>query len=68
MVSVDVKHHVYLLADSVGAQWADKECPFSGETSVGNLEEGAGKRCSECALPELLMSLKWMGSEGRTQI
>ena len=35
-------------ADRVGGQQCvDKECPFSGVTSSGNLEEGAGKRCSE---------------------
>ena len=28
---------------------ADKECPFSGVTKSGSLEEDAGKRCSECA-------------------
>ena len=53
MVSVDVKHHVYLLtegADRVAGQLrGDKECPFSGVTKSGSLEEGAGKRCSECA-------------------
>ena len=59
MVSVDVKHHVYLLtegADRVGGQLrGDKECPFSGVTKSGGvwrkvpesdariLEEGAGK-------------------------
>ena len=26
----------------------DKECPFGGVTKSGSLEEGAGKRCSEC--------------------
>ena len=26
----------------------DKEWPFSGVTKSGSLEEGAGKRCSEC--------------------
>ena len=25
----------------------DKECPFSGVTKSGSLEEGARKRCSE---------------------
>ena len=25
-----------------------KECPFSGVTKSGSLEEGAGKRCTEC--------------------
>ena len=36
-------------ADHVGGQlrW-DKECPFSGITKSGSLEEGAGKRCLEC--------------------
>ena len=52
-VSVDVKHHVYLLtsegAGRVGGQLrGDKERPFSGVTKSGSLEEGAGKRCSEC--------------------
>ena len=48
-------------ADCVGGQLrGDKECPFSGVTKSGRvwrkvpendaLEEGAGKRCSECAL------------------
>ena len=37
-------------ADRVGGQLrGDKECPFSGVTKSGSLEEGAGKRCSECA-------------------
>ena len=27
---------------------ANKECPFSGVTNSGSLEEGAGKRCSDC--------------------
>ena len=27
-----------------------KSCPFSGVTKSGSLEEGAGKRCSECGL------------------
>ena len=36
-------------ADRVGGQLrGDKECPFSGVTKSGSLEEGAGKRCSEC--------------------
>ena len=36
-------------ADSVdGPPRRGKECPFSGVTSYGSLEEGAGKRCSEC--------------------
>ena len=35
-------------ADRVGGQLrGDKECPFSGVTNYGSLEEGAGKRCSE---------------------
>ena len=38
-------------ADRVGGQLrGDKECPFSGVTKSGSLEEGAGKRCSECVL------------------
>ena len=41
MVSVDVKHHVYLLtegADRVGGQLrVDKECPFSGVTKSGRV-------------------------------
>ena len=37
-------------ANRVGGQvHEDKECHFSGLTSSGSLEEGAGKRCSECA-------------------
>ena len=36
-------------ADRVGGQLCgDKECPFSGVTSSGSLEEGAGKRRSVC--------------------
>ena len=36
-------------ADRVGGQLrGDKECRFSGVTKSGSLEEGAGKRCSEC--------------------
>ena len=37
-------------ADSVGRQVReDKECPFSGVANPGkSLEEGTGKRCSEC--------------------
>ena len=36
-------------ADRVGGQLrGDKECPFSGVTKSGSLEEGAGNRCSEC--------------------
>ena len=35
-------------ADRVGEQLrGDKECPFSGVTKSGSLEQGAGKRCSE---------------------
>ena len=35
-------------ADRVGGQLGgDEECPFSGVTKSGSLEEGAGKRCSE---------------------
>ena len=26
----------------------DKECPISGVTNSGSLDEGAKKRCSEC--------------------
>ena len=41
MVSVDVKHHVYLLtegADRIGGQLrGDKECPFSGVTKSGRV-------------------------------
>ena len=38
-------------ADRVGGQLrGDKECPFSGVTKSGSLEEAAGKRCSECAV------------------
>ena len=41
MVSVDVKHHVYLLtegADRVAGQLrGDKECPFSGVTKSGRV-------------------------------
>ena len=38
-------------ADRVGGQLRrDKDCPFSGVTKSGSLEEGAGKRCSECGL------------------
>ena len=41
-------------ADRVAGQLrGDKECPFSGVTTSGSLEEGAGKRCSECD-PNLL--------------
>ena len=36
MVSVDVKHHVYLLTCLTKLIWQ-------------SVEEGAGKRCSECA-------------------
>ena len=36
-------------ADCVAGQLhGGKECPFSGVTKSGSLEEGAGKRCSEC--------------------
>ena len=36
-------------ADRVGGQLrGDKECPLSGVTNSGSLEEGAGKRYSEC--------------------
>ena len=36
-------------ADRVGGQLrGDKEYPFSGVTKSSSLEEGAGKRCSEC--------------------
>ena len=37
-------------ADRVAGQLrGDKECPFCGVTKSGRvLEEGAGKRCSEC--------------------
>ena len=35
--------------DNVGGQLCgDRERPYSGATSSGSLEEGAGKRCSEC--------------------
>ena len=38
-------------ADRVGGQLrGDKECPFSGVTKPRSLEEGAGKRCSECGI------------------
>ena len=37
-------------ADRVDGQLrGDKECPFSGVTKSGSLEEGAGKPCRECA-------------------
>ena len=48
-------------ADRVGGQLCgDKECPFSGVTKLWqSLEEGAGKRCSECAVaPYLLQRIK----------
>ena len=42
-------------ADRVAGQLpGDKECPFSGVTKSGSLEEGAGKRCSECAADGLV--------------
>ena len=44
-------------ADRVCGQLrGDKECPFSGVTKSGSLEEGAGKRCSECAFTSVLVS------------
>ena len=37
------------VASTVGGQLrGDKECPFSGITNSGSLEEDAGKRRSEC--------------------
>ena len=37
-----------VLTVRVGGQLrGDKECPFSGVTKSGSLEEGAGKWCSE---------------------
>ena len=56
-------------ADRVGGQMRrDKECPFSGVTKSGrvwrkvpesdarSLEEGARKRCSECAISSVSVS------------
>ena len=36
-------------ADSVSGQpHGDEKCPFSGVSKCGSLEEGGGKRCSQC--------------------
>ena len=54
-------------ADSVGHGQlrGDKECPFSGVTKPGRvLEEGAGKRCWECAPPPGGGGGGGMGGEG----
>ena len=45
-------------ADCVGGQLrGDKECPFNGVTKSGSLEEGAGKRCSECDMDAVVYGI-----------
>ena len=40
-------------ADRVRGQLrGEKECPFSGVSKSGSLEEGAGKRSSECEVAD----------------
>ena len=49
------------LTASVCQLRGDKECPFSGVTKSGSLEEGAGKRCSEC-----VPAFDWETTQGGT--
>ena len=46
---------VILVPEHFGGR-GDKECPFSGVTKSGSLEEGAGKRCSECGTAPVLFA------------
>ena len=62
-------------AGRVGGQLrGDKECPFSGRNPIWqSLEEGAGKRCSECdtdavsALQKLVLIRLWKQHTYRVQ-